>query len=62
MTQTLLLPKSKSDSGSECGFSQIFHSGSERKTQNPTGFDSGSGATSVTFRSFVSFSESHIFM
>jgi len=39
-----LLPKWKSDSGS--GFSQISDSGSERKTQNPAGVDSGSGATS----------------
>ena len=34
----LLLPKWKSDSG--FGFSQIFDSGSERKTQNPGGVDS----------------------
>ena len=37
----LLLQKLKSDSGSGSGFSQIFDSGSERKTQNPAGFDSG---------------------
>ena len=37
----LLLPKWKSDSGSRSGFSQIFGSGSERKTQNPAGVDSG---------------------
>ena len=41
----LLLPKWKSDSGSGSGFSQIFDtgsgSGSERKTQNPAGVDSG---------------------
>jgi len=41
----LLLPKLKSDSGSRSGFSQIFdsesQSGSERKTQNPAGVDSG---------------------
>ena len=36
----LLLPKFKSDSGSG--------SGSERKTQNPAGFDSGSMATSAS--------------
>jgi len=35
----LLLPKWKSDS--EFGFSQIFDSGSERKTQNSSGVDSG---------------------
>jgi len=34
-----LLPKWKSDFWS--GFSQIFDSGSERKTQNPAGVDSG---------------------
>jgi len=28
------------------GFSQIFDSGSESKTQNPAGVDSASGATS----------------
>ena len=37
----LLLPKWKSDSGSRSGFSRIFGSGSERKTQNPAGVDSG---------------------
>jgi len=37
----LLLPKLKSDSGSESVFSQIFDSGSERKTKNPAGVDSG---------------------
>jgi len=39
----LLLPKWKSDAGSGSGFSQIFDSGSgsKRKTQNPTGVDSG---------------------
>jgi len=36
----LLLPKRKNDSGSGSGFSQIFDSGSERKTQNPAGVDS----------------------
>jgi len=40
----LLLPKLKSDSRSGSGFSQIFDfglgSGSERKTQNPSGVDS----------------------
>jgi len=35
----LLLPKLKSDFGSR--FSQILDSGSERKTQNPAGVDSG---------------------
>ena len=42
----LLLPKLKNDSRS--GFSQIFDSGSgsERKTQNPAGVNSGSGPTS----------------
>ena len=35
----LLLPKLKSGSGTS--FSQIFDSGSERKTQNPAGADSG---------------------
>jgi len=41
----LLLPKWKIDSASGSGFSQIFdsgsRSGSERKTQNPAGVDSG---------------------
>jgi len=39
----LLLPKWKSDSGSGSGFSQIFDSGSgsERKTQNSAGINSG---------------------
>jgi len=41
----LLLPKSKSDPGCASSFSQIFDSGSgsgsERKTQNPTGVDAG---------------------
>jgi len=37
----LLLPKRKSGSGSGSGFSQIFDSGSERKTRNPVGVDSG---------------------
>ena len=39
----LLLPKLQSDSGSGSVFSQIFDSGSgsERKTQNPAGFGSG---------------------
>jgi len=37
----LLLIKLKSDSGSGSGFSQIFASGSERKTKNPAGVDSG---------------------
>ena len=37
----LLLPKWQSDSGSGSGFSQIFDSGSERKTQNLFGVDSG---------------------
>ena len=37
----LLLAKLKSGSASGPGFSQIFESGSERKTQNPAGVDSG---------------------
>jgi len=37
----LLLQKLKSDSGSGSGFSHIFDSGSERKTQNPARVDSG---------------------
>ena len=37
----LLLPKLKSDPGSGSSFSQTFDSGSERKTQNPAGVDSG---------------------
>jgi len=37
----LLLSKLKSDAGSGSGFSKIFDSGSERKTQNPAGVDSG---------------------
>jgi len=37
----LLLAKLKSDSGSGSGFSQIFDSGSKRKTQNSAGVDSG---------------------
>jgi len=36
--------KLKSDTGS--GFSQIFDSGSERKTQNPVGVDSGTPVSS----------------
>ena len=42
----LPLPELKSDSGSGSIFSQIFHSGSERKRQNPAGVDSGSMAPS----------------
>ena len=33
----LLLPKLKSNSGSGSSFSQVFDSGSEKKTQNPAG-------------------------
>jgi len=37
----VILPKLKSDAGPSYGFSQIFDSGSERKTQNPAEVDSG---------------------
>jgi len=47
-TQTPLLPKLKSDFGSGSGFSQIFDSGSERKTQNPAGVDSGTSGSGLT--------------
>jgi len=44
-SRLLLLPKLKNDSGCGSGLSQIFDSGpgsgSERKTQNPAGVDSG---------------------
>jgi len=39
--RVLLLPKLKIDSGSGSGFSQIFDSGFERKTQNSAVVDSG---------------------